>query len=232
MTIQSKLAQVQGKLKCNKSQYNDFGKYNYRSCEDILEAAKPLCIENGLLLTLNDEIILIGNRYYVKSIATIEDITDGTKMSVCAYAREEENQKGKDASQITGACSSYARKYSLNGLFCIDDTKDADTMDNATKSSTTSKKETSDKTHEENNKTSHRGNQEQKTADVPQTVDDYKRMVFGKAKMLDCVSIIPELLKEKFGKKFDELSLTEAKTFYEHLDAMVAEEDKKLEGDG
>lgn len=232
MTIQSKLAAVQKTLKCNKSQYNSFGKYNYRSCEDILESAKPLCIENGLLLTLTDEIVCIGTRYYVKSIATVEDCEDNTKLSVCAYAREEESKKGMDGSQVTGACSSYARKYALNGLFCIDDTKDADTMDNSTKSSITRENKNNTQTNQEKQKTSHNNNKEQKTAnkDVPQTVDDYKKMVFGKAKVLDCVSIIPELLKEKYGKKFDELSLVEAKTFYDHLDEMIAAEDKKLTG--
>lgn len=122
-----KLAKIQKELKAPKGQLNKFGGYNYRSCEDILEAVKPLL--DGAILTLQDEIINIGNRFYVKATATF---TDGTYThSVTAMAREPETKKGMDESQITGMASSYARKYSLNGLFCIDDTKDADTMDNA-----------------------------------------------------------------------------------------------------
>lgn len=122
-----KLAKIQKELKAPKGQLNKFGGYNYRSCEDILEAVKPLL--DGAILTLQDEIINIGNRFYVKATATF---TDGTYThSVTAMAREPETKKGMDESQITGMASSYARKYALNGLFCIDDTKDADTMDNA-----------------------------------------------------------------------------------------------------
>ena len=121
-----KLAKIQKELKAPKGQLNKFGGYNYRSCEDILEAVKPLL--DGAILTLQDEIINIGNRFYVKATATF---TDGTYThSVTAMAREPETKKGMDESQITGMASSYARKYALNGLFCIDDTKDADTMDN------------------------------------------------------------------------------------------------------
>lgn len=120
-----KLIKIQSELKAPKGQYNSFGKYKYRSCEDILEAVKPLVNREGLLLTLSDVIEQIGNRFYVK--ATIK-LTDGTQtIENTAYAREEDSKKGMDGSQITGAASSYARKYALNGLFCIDDTKDADT---------------------------------------------------------------------------------------------------------
>lgn len=119
-----KLIAVQTALKAPKGQRNTFGNYNYRSCEDILEALKPLLKQEGLLLTISDSIEFIGNRFYVKATATV---ADGDKaVSVTAYAREEETKKGMDGSQITGAASSYARKYALNGLFAIDDTKDAD----------------------------------------------------------------------------------------------------------
>lgn len=120
-----KLVDVQSKLKAPKSQYNSFGKYKYRSAEDILEAVKPLLAENGLLLWLSDEVVQIGERFYVKATATLQG-EDGT-VSVTAYAREDEDKKGMDGSQITGTASSYARKYALNGLFLIDDNKDADT---------------------------------------------------------------------------------------------------------
>ena len=120
-----KLIKIQSELKAPKNQKNTFGKYKYRSCEDILEAVKPLLSREGLLLTLTDTIEQIGNRFYVKAKVTL---TDGTEtVENTAYAREEETKKGMDGPQVTGTSSSYARKYALNGLFCIDDTKDADT---------------------------------------------------------------------------------------------------------
>ena len=122
--IHEKLLAVQGALKAPKSQRNNFGGYNYRSCEDILEAVKPLLIKQDLLLTLSDTMVEIGGRVYVKATATVE--TGEEEITVTAFAREEEEKKGMDGSQITGAASSYARKYALNGLFCIDDTKDSD----------------------------------------------------------------------------------------------------------
>ncbi|EBS2891947.1 recombinase [Salmonella enterica subsp. enterica serovar Muenchen] len=119
----ARLAEIQEHLNAPKNQYNSFGKYKYRSCEDILEGVKPLL--KGLFLSISDEIVLIGDRYYVKATATI---TDGENShSASAIAREEENKKGMDAAQVTGATSSYARKYCLNDLFGIDDSKDADT---------------------------------------------------------------------------------------------------------
>lgn len=124
MTITEKLAKVQKDLKAPKTQENTFGKYKYRSCEDILEAVKPLL--NGLALTLSDEIIECGGRVYVQATAMIRDTETGECLATTAYAREEETKKGMDSSQVTGAASSYARKYALNGLFCIDDTKDSD----------------------------------------------------------------------------------------------------------
>ena len=127
-----KLIKIQSELKAPKGQYNSFGKYKYRSCEDILEAVKPLVNREGLLLTLSDAIEQIGNRFYVK--ATIK-VTDGTQtIESTAYAREDDSKKGMDGSQITGTASSYARKYALNGLFCIDDAKDADTNEYKTES--------------------------------------------------------------------------------------------------
>ncbi len=118
---------VQKELKAPKNQYNSFGKYNYRSCEDILQAARPLCNENGLVLTISDEIVQIGTRFYVKATSKVTEIETGESFENVAYAREDDSKKGMDSCQLTGACSSYARKYSLCGLFAIDDTKDADT---------------------------------------------------------------------------------------------------------
>jgi phosphatidylserine decarboxylase len=118
---------VQNELKAPKNQYNSFGKYNYRSCEDILQAARPLCNDNGLVLTISDEIVQIGTRFYVKATSKVTEIETGESFENVAYAREDDSKKGMDSCQLTGACSSYARKYSLCGLFAIDDTKDADT---------------------------------------------------------------------------------------------------------
>ena len=127
MNIYEKLSNIQNELKCNKNQYNSFGKYKYRSCEDILEAVKPICAKHKATLVVSDELKYIGERYYIEATAELIDIEDGSRVQNTAYAREEETKKGMDGSQITGTASSYARKYALNGLFCIDDTKDADT---------------------------------------------------------------------------------------------------------
>lgn len=127
MSVYEKLSKVQSELKAPKGQYNSFGKYKYRSCEDILEAVKPLNAKHGVVLTVGDEVVEISNRFYVKATATFVDIESGEKIINTALAREDDAKKGMDGSQITGTASSYARKYCLNGLFCIDDTKDADT---------------------------------------------------------------------------------------------------------
>lgn len=126
MNVYQKLKIVQKELKAPKSQFNSFGKYHYRSCEDILEAAKPLCNENELVLSVSDEIVLVGDRYYVKATAKVICTETGESHEASAIAREEENKKGMDSAQLTGSTSSYARKYALNGLFSIDDTKDSD----------------------------------------------------------------------------------------------------------
>jgi hypothetical protein len=122
MEIYQKLERIQKQLKAPKNQHNKFGGYNYRSCEDILEAIKPLL--DGCVVTISDTIREVGGRIYVEAEATISDGVN--QINVTAFAREPEDRKGMDASQITGAASSYARKYALNGLFLIDDTKDAD----------------------------------------------------------------------------------------------------------
>ena len=132
MNIYEKLSNIQNELKCNKNQFNKFGGYKYRSCEDILEAVKPICKKYGTTLILSDTISNKGERYYIEATATLYNIeadANGAiqKVENTAYAREEENKKGMDGSQITGTASSYARKYALNGLFNIDDTKDTDT---------------------------------------------------------------------------------------------------------
>lgn len=124
--INEKLSNIQKELKAPKSQYNSFGKYNYRSCEDIVEAVKPLLAKQGMSLIITDEVVLVGDRFYIKATAKVCD--DLEEVSATAYAREPLDKKGMDESQITGTASSYARKYALNGLFAIDDTKDADSL--------------------------------------------------------------------------------------------------------
>lgn len=130
------LISIQQELKAPKGQYNSFGKYHYRSCEDILEAVKPLLGKHSCILNISDQIELVGDRFYVKATATIIN-SEGKSVTTTAFAREQESKAGMDSSQLTGSTSSYARKYALNGLFCIDDTKDADTMDNTSEGKAT-----------------------------------------------------------------------------------------------
>lgn len=130
--VLKKLLEIQVELKAPKNQYNSFGNYSYRSCEDILEAVKPLCKKYGCVLTLSDTVKQIGDRYYIEATAMLFDAESAEMISATASAREPQTKKGSDESQITGAASSYARKYALNGLFDIDDTKDADAEDKPT----------------------------------------------------------------------------------------------------
>lgn len=128
MEIYEKLCNIQNELKAPKSQYNSFGKYNYRNCEDILEAVKSICLKYKTTLVIRDFVVPVRDRYYVEAHATLYDWESDKSIESIASAREEESKKGMDASQVTGATSSYARKYALNALFAIDDTKDADSM--------------------------------------------------------------------------------------------------------
>ena len=130
MNIYEKLSKVQTELKAPKGQFNAFGKYKYRNCEDILEALKPVLAKNKLTILVSDIVENVNDRFYIKAVVTLVDVETGESTTTQAYAREEENKKGMDASQLTGSTSSYARKYALNGLFLIDDTKDADATNN------------------------------------------------------------------------------------------------------
>lgn len=129
-SIYKKLLDVQTELKAPKSQFNKFGGYSYRSCEDILEGLKPLLKQIKATVILTDEIKLVGDRYYVEATCKFIDIETGEALENKSLAREDENKKGMDLAQVTGSCSSYARKYALNGMFCIDDVKDADATNN------------------------------------------------------------------------------------------------------
>ena len=137
MNVYEKLIAIQSELKAPKSQYNSFGKYAYRNCEDILEALKPLLKEHKSTIYISDEIVTVLERFYVKATVTFIDAETGEKITNTAYAREEESKKGMDGSQVTGASSSYARKYALNGMFAIDDTKDSDFTNTTTKGDNT-----------------------------------------------------------------------------------------------
>lgn len=140
------LRSIQCELKAPKGQYNSFGKYSYRSCEDILEAVKPLLDKYKATVYITDEVVSVGDRIYVKATATFVD-KDGKEVSVSAFAREPVARKGMDEAQVTGATSSYARKYALNGLFLIDDNKDADTDENRNESEARSKDSSGSDTH-------------------------------------------------------------------------------------
>ena len=130
LSFNERVVLAQEELKAPKRQYNSFGRYNYRNAEDILEVVKPINKKHGLMLVISDEPVMMGTRYYIKAEAKLFDVHSPEFLSVTAYAREEESKKGMDGSQVTGASSSYARKYALNGLYLIDDTKDADTDEN------------------------------------------------------------------------------------------------------
>lgn len=126
MSVYQKLSNIQKNLFVPKGQRNNFGKYNYRSCEDILKAVKPICEEQGCILFMSNNLVNIGNRNYVEAVVRLIDLESGEEITSTAHAREEETKKGMDGSQITGASSSYARKYALAGLFSIDNEKDSD----------------------------------------------------------------------------------------------------------
>lgn len=141
MKVYQSLKQIQSELVCAKSLFNKFGGYYYRSAEAILESLKPLLDKYSCVITIDDSIETIGNRYYIKATATLIHIEDNSSVKTTAYAREEESKKGMDGSQVTGASSSYARKYALNGLFCIDDAKDSDYTNTGQKAAKTATNE-------------------------------------------------------------------------------------------
>ena len=170
------LAKIQSLIKSPKGQFNSFGKYKYRSCEDIVEAVKPVINPLGFYLTLSDEIVNIGNRFYVKATATL---SNGTETYSCsAYAREEEVKKGMDGSQVTGASSSYARKYSLNGLFAIDDTKDSDSTNVGKDEPTTDEKYLLHKLVNTSNLTEEEKEKARKSIDTCSDYDTYQKIQF------------------------------------------------------
>lgn len=182
--LHKKLWTIQQTLNAPKGQYNKFGGYSYRSAEDILEAVKPLL--QNVTLMVSDEIVLIGDRYYVKATATLSDGEDS--ISATAFAREEKEQKGMTAGQLTGATSSYARKYALNGLFCIDDAKDLDTDAYA--------KQTGQQPRQQKNTPKQQPNQKPQQQKAPPNPDEVlARFCDAAAKAQD-----EKTLREIFGK--------------------------------
>lgn len=211
MTLQQKLSQIQKDLKVPKSHHNNFGNYDYRNAEDILDAVKPLL--GDVVLTISDNIELIGTRYYVRAIVTLN--LGEEKISACAFARESDTKKGMDESQITGAASSYARKYALNGLFAIDDTKDSDHQENKNEIKKNNSDKNKDDTEEKKNllyaiksekaKTKYKLNAtELEIVRNPQkhTIDEIK-------KIFDAASTYQETAKQKDEVPFDTTQLTE-----------------------
>ncbi|HGV0444323.1 TPA: ERF family protein [Escherichia coli] len=182
--LHKKLWTIQQTLNAPKGQYNKFGGYSYRSAEDILEAVKPLL--QNVTLMVSDEIVLIGDRYYVKATATLSDGEDS--ISATAFAREEKEQKGMTAGQLTGATSSYARKYALNGLFCIDDAKDLDTDAYA--------KQTGQQPRQQKNTQKQQPNQKPQQQKAPPNPDEVL------ARFCDAAAKAPDAnkLREIFGK--------------------------------
>lgn len=227
--IYKKLMAVQSELKAPKGQYNKFGGYNYRSCEDILEAVKPLLNKHGLVLVLTDSVSEQGDRFYVRAEARLIDADNGDEIKTDAYAREALTRKGMDDSQVTGSTSSYARKYALNGLFCIDDNKDADTWNNAPPGRSNARNDSTKgnytKAGRQAEKTASQPAQPKKT---PTTVHDYYEMTIAWAREHRAVAFIGPLITEKFHKnKFETLTLPEAKSFYDNIESLVKEAQAK-----
>lgn len=214
-TLIQKLLSVQEKLKAPKSQNNNFGKYKYRSCEDILEAVKPLNVEAGLLLTISDEIELVDGRHYVKATCRVTDGTD--EIVVTASAREAGNKKGMDDAQVTGATSSYARKYALNGLYLIDDTKDADTDEYAQQQKRGSQKQQKPKQNDQQNEF-----QENRKV----TNDIMKKIAEETGKSIQEVgSYLIHQANEKLGRKDKALTPANIKIVYREARNMLGQHD-------
>lgn len=185
MSVYQKLLNIQTELKAPKSQYNSYGKYNYRNCEDILEAVKPLLKKENCTLFLTDEVETIENRFYIRVTVHFVDIDDGTTINVTAFAREEESKKGMDGSQVTGASSSYARKYALNGLFCIDDTKDSD--------ATNKEEDKPDEAKKEEKK------EKKRLANAIKSIDELAKKLIEIKKVEK--NVVTNVVKENFQKK-------------------------------
>lgn len=229
-----KVCEIQTGLKAPKNQYNSFGEYRYRSCEDILEAVKPMLKDRDLVLTISDDVVQVGERYYVKATATI---TDGVNsISNSAFAREMLEKKKMDDSQITGATSSYARKYALNGLFCIDDTKDADALPPDEKLPPKDKGVEDLKNEIKSDKAKATKELNKKVAEYNKSDDGLEMRYKNMYKMITAMKQINQYKEEELMKKITALlnDLHEAKkqVAYDTLNKLVNEKMLKEEPDG
>lgn len=210
MGITQKLLNIQEKLNAPKNQKNPFGNYNYRSCEDILEAVKPLCVAEKATVLLNDEIVFMEGRFYVKATATLIDCESEEKVRTTAFAREASTKKGMDDSQITGCASSYARKYALNGLFCIDDAKDADTNEMRSQTQHSSKQQSQEKSYSQQPKQRQNGAQAQNTASHGTNRNQLLLNVVGKIRNDSGLADKAQIMIEDMGKSsINDLSVEE-----------------------
>ena len=192
MSVYDKLLDIQNELKAPKSQYNNYGKYNYRNCEDILEAVKPICKKYKAVVFLSDKLVINGERYYIEATATFVDVETNETIEVTAYAREEESKKGMDGSQVTGASSSYARKYALNGLFDVDDTKDSDFTN--TKNNQSDNRNQNEKPNE--------AKQEDVFSEINNAISSYSKQSGMKTK--DVVDCIEKQIGEKLNRSLSQ----------------------------
>ena len=192
MSVYEKLLDIQNELKAPKSQYNNYGKYNYRNCEDILEAVKPICKKHKAVVFLSDKLVINGERHYIEATATFVDVETNETIEVTAYAREEESKKGMDGSQVTGASSSYARKYALNGLFDVDDTKDSDFTN--TKNNQSDNRNQNEKPNE--------AKQEDVFSEINNAISSYSKQSGMKTK--DVVDCIEKQIGEKLNRSLSQ----------------------------
>ena len=217
--IYEKLMLIQNELKCPKDQFNSFGKYHYRSAESILEALKPLLVKHKATLIISDEIVLIGNRFYVKATARIFDSESGEYIETTAYAREAESKKGMDSAQVTGSTSSYARKYALNGLLAIDDNKDPDHLNKG----------------QENQTRANRGNpRQQRQRQKPMTLQEAKniKLNFGDFNNISLGQLAKEnigAVKELYQKANDKKNKYACKLILQDYKRQVEEAQKMQE---
>lgn len=238
MNTLDKLLKVQTQLKAPRSQFNKFGKYYYRNCEDILEAAKPLCEEVRAVITVTDELVQIGGRYYIKALARFWDCERDGVIESSAFAREEEDKKGMDLSQVTGSTSSYARKYALNGLLAIDDTKDSDATNKSKEDATKAGKAESIPPNKQNQSSQAKSNSTPQTQSGSKEDTSTKR-VTPETRITDVMikSIKAELSRTQIPEptilkmfklaKLDEMTIQQYKSCMKKLEITPTKEDEQ-----
>ena len=228
MGIYEKLLIIQTNLKAPKGQFNKFGNYKYRNCEDILESLKPLLAENKAVILISDDIVAVNNRIYIKSTVTFKDTESNEKIETTAFAREEETKKGMDGSQITGSASSYARKYALNAMFAIDDTKDSDTTNQGQNENKGNNKNDATGTKKENSKFNR--DEAIKWLDEKYLSCDPDTKTFLKEKLKSLKKSSFKFCKDEeikeIGKELKERNKTNAPSIKEMIDYIQVNEEK------